>query len=197
LRKRPELRRPAWPRERRPTRDELLAAHGKSVRDVIAPDLRVLFVGINPGLYTGAVGHHFARPGNRFWRALHRSGFTDRELSPFDERELLGRGLGVTNLANYATASADELDAADFRRGARAVERKVRRFRPNIVAILGIGAYREAFGRPRASVGEQPERIGDARVWVLPNPSGRAAGYQLDALTRGFRSLLEAINRRG
>jgi TDG/mug DNA glycosylase family protein len=163
---------------------------------VIAPNLRVLFVGINPGLYTAAVGHHFARPGNRFWKALQRSGFTAGELSPFDERELLERRLGVTNLVNYATASADELDAPELRRGARALERKVRRFRPRIVAILGIGAYRTAFGRPGMSVGEQPERIGDARVWVLPNPSGRTAGYQLDALARAFRSLREAAVRR-
>ena len=105
----------SWPRERRPTRDDLLAAHGKSVPDVIAPGLRVLFCGINPGLYTAAVGHHFARPGNRFWPALHRSGFTDRQLSPFDERELLERRIGVTNLFNFATANADELAAADLR----------------------------------------------------------------------------------
>ena len=165
------------------------------MRDVIAPGLRVLFCGINPGLYTGLVGHHFARPGNRFWPALHRSGFTDELLSPFDEHLLLERGLGVTNLYNFATAGADELDPADLRRGARRLERTVRRYRPRIVAILGLGAYRTAFGAPRAAVGRQDLRLGGAEVWVLPNPSGRTAGYQLDALARAFREVRKAAER--
>jgi len=159
------------------------------VRDVIAPRLRVLFCGINPGLYTAAIGHHFGRPGNRFWPALHGAGFTRRTLSPYDERELLGLGLGITNLVNYATASADELDAAQLRRGARRLGSLVRRHRPRAVAILGVGAYRAAFARPRARVGRQEERIADTVVWVLPNPSGRTAGYQMPALVRGFREL--------
>jgi len=164
-------------------------ARGKSVRDVIARRLRVLFVGINPGLYSGAVGHHFARPGNRFWKVLHRAGFTDEIVSPFDERALLRCGFGITNLVNRATAAADELAPADLRRGALRLERLVRRSRPRIVAILGMGAYATAFRRSRVRVGEQRERIGRARVWVLPNPSGRTAGYQLAALTRAFREL--------
>src|SRR5438445_2228604 len=195
LPKRPRTRRAAWPRERRPTRDDLLAAHGKSVPDVIAPGLRVLFCGINPGLYTAAVGHHFARPGNRFWPALHRAGFTDRQLSPFDERELLERRIGVTNLFNFATANADELAAADLRRGGELLARKVRRHRPRIVAILGLGAYRLAFGATRVLVGRQEQRIGDTEVWALPNPSGRTAGYQLDALVLAFRALRRAADR--
>ena len=193
--KRPRTRRAAWPRERRPTREDLLAAHGKSVPDVIAPGLRVLFCGINPGLYTAAVGHHFARPGNRFWPALHRAGFTDRQLSPFDERELLERRIGVTNLFNFATANADELPAADLRRGGELLARKVRRHRPRIVAILGLGAYRLAFGATRVLVGRQEQRIGDTEVWALPNPSGRTAGYQLDALVLAFRALRRAADR--
>jgi len=184
-----------WPRERRPTREDLLAAHGKSVPDVIAPGLRVLFCGINPGLYTAAVGHHFARPGNRFWPALHRAGFTDRQLSPFDERELLERRIGITNIFNFATAAADELAAADLRRGGEILARKVRRHRPRIVAILGLGAYRLAFGATHVLVGPQERRIGDTEVWALPNPSGRTAGYQLDALVRAFRALRQAADR--
>lgn len=173
----------------RPTKAQLASARGGRVPDVIAPRLRVLFCGINPGLYSAAVRHHFARPGNRFWPALDRAGFTDRVLSPFEERELLVRGVGITNVVNFATASADELSIEDLRRGARALERKVRRYRPRILALLGAGAYRTAFERPRAALGEQSERIGGARVFVLPNPSGRAAGYQLPAIVRALRAL--------
>ncbi len=156
---------------------------------MIAPRLRVVFCGINPGLYTAAIGHHFGRPGNRFWPALHRSGFTPRLLSPYDERELPRLGLGITNLVNFATASADELDIGQLRRGARRLASLVRRHRPRAVAILGVGAYRAAFARPHARVGRQDERIADAIVWVLPNPSGRTAGYQMPALVRAFREL--------
>jgi TDG/mug DNA glycosylase family protein len=176
----------------RPTREQLEAAYGKSVRDVIAPDLRVLFCGINPGLYTAAIGHHFGRPGNRFWTALHAAGFTERVLSPFEERALLDVGLGVTNIVNKATRVAEELTLDDLRRGARALERKVLLYRPRTLAVLGLGAYRAAFRRPRPTVGPQPERIGSTRVWVLPNPSGRTASYQMDALTRLFTELREA-----
>ena len=179
----------------RPTRADLEAARGTGVRDVIAPRLRVLFVGINPGLYTAAIGHHFGRPGNRFWKALHLAGFTPRGLSPYEERELLSLGLGVTNLVNRATASADELADDGLRRGARALLRKIRRYRPAFVAFLGIGAYRTAFGRPKATLGEQPERIGASRVWLLPNPSGRTAGYQLDAIVDELRRLRRAVRR--
>jgi double-stranded uracil-DNA glycosylase len=180
-------------RVQRPTRADLEAARGRSIPDVVAPGLDVLFVGINPSLWSGATGLHFARPGNRFWRALHEAGFTDRLLSPAEERDLLRRKVGITNLVNRATASADELDADDFRRGARTVKWKVRRYRPKIVAFVGIGAYRTAFGRPRAGVGEQSERLANARVWVLPNPSGRTAGYQMPALARAFRDLRRSV----
>lgn len=160
---------------------------------MIAPGLNVLFVGINPSLWSGAVGLHFARPGNRFWRALHEGGFTDRLLSPSEGRMLLKSRIGVTNLVNSATASADELALADFARGARRITRKVRRYRPKVVAFVGMGAYRIAFGRPRARGGRQEERLAGAAIWVLPNPSGRTAGYQMPALARAFRELRRSV----
>ena len=177
----------------RPTRDELQAAYGKAIPDLIGPGLDVLFVGINPSLWSGAVGLHFARPGNRFWRALHEAGFTDRLLSPYDGRELQKRRIGVTNLVNRATASADELDMADYERGARRITAKVRRYRPKVVAFVGMGAYRVAFRRPRARGGRQEERLAGADIWVLPNPSGRTAGYQMPALARAFRDLRRSL----
>jgi TDG/mug DNA glycosylase family protein len=177
----------------RPTRVELAAARGRSIPDVIAPGLNVLFVGINPSLWSGAVGLHFARPGNRFWRALHEAGFTDRQLAPYENRELLKRRIGVTNLVNYATASAEELELADYQRGARRIAAKVRRYKPKVVAFVGMGAYRTAFGRPHARGGLQEERLGGAAVWVLPNPSGRTAGYQMPALARAFRELRRSL----
>jgi double-stranded uracil-DNA glycosylase len=182
----------------KPTKQELIEAAGKTLPDVIAPNLRVLFCGINPGLYTAAVGHHFARPGNRFWPALHKSGFTDRQISPFDERELLKSGIGISNVVPHATATAAELSKEDFARGGRLLARKVKRYRPRIVAILGVGAYRDAFAKPKAKIGEQPERIHDARVWVLPNPSGLNANYQLPELVKLFSELRKqsGIDRR-
>jgi TDG/mug DNA glycosylase family protein len=179
-----------WPK---PTRQEILAARGKKVPDVIAPGLKILFCGINPGLYTAAVGHHFARPGNRFWPALHKAGFTSRQLSPFEERELLELGYGVTNVVNRATASADELNREDLIKGARQLQRKVLKYEPACLAVLGLGAYRAAFERPRAKPGRQDETIGRSLVWVLPNPSGLNANYQLADLVRLFRELRNAI----
>ena len=178
----------------KPTKQQLIAAAGKTVPDVIASNLRVLFCGINPGLYTAAVGHHFARPGNRFWPALHKSGFTDRLLSPFAERELLDAGLGISNVVAHATAAASELSKADFIAGGRSLAAKVERYRPRIVAILGVGAYRQAFDQPKATVGEQRGRIHNARVWVLPNPSGLNANYQLPELVRLFANLRTAVD---
>jgi double-stranded uracil-DNA glycosylase len=180
---------------RRPTKGELATAVDKRIRDVIAVDLRILFCGINPGLYSGAVGHHFARPGNRFWKALHRAGLTDRELSPFEDRELLRYGIGVTNLVNRTTAAAADLDPAELRRGARHLERKVRRYRPSFLAFAGMGAYRVAFQRPRAPLGRQAETLGESVIWLLPNPSGAQAAYQLDDLVRAFRTLRRAASR--
>jgi double-stranded uracil-DNA glycosylase len=186
-------------RRHRPTREELLAAAGKTVPDVIAPGLRVLFCGINPGLYSAVTGHHFARPGNRFWPALYKAGFTGRLLAPSEERELLERGYGVTNVVARATAGAAELSREEFVEGGRLLERKVNRYRPRVVAILGIGAYRLAFDRPKAALGPQEEKIGTAAVWVLPNPSGLNAHFLLDDLAKLFLDLrlaVEASKRR-
>jgi double-stranded uracil-DNA glycosylase len=186
VRKRPLGERP------RPTRDELEAARGKKVPDVIVHDLDVLFVGINPGLYTAAVGHHFARPGNRFWPALYLSGFTPRLLSPFEEEELLFYGLGITNLVMRATASASELDVHEYRRGAISLRRKVARYKPRAVAFLGLEAYRKGLARPGASAGPQEEAIAAAPVWALPNTSGLNAHYRLEDFVGLFRKLRRA-----
>lgn len=173
----------------RPTREQLLAAAGRTVPDVIRPDLRVLFCGINPGLYTAHTGHHFARPGNRFWPALHRSGFTPRLLDPAEQDQLLPLGLGVTNLAPRASAAADELSRAELAEGGRRLESLVARWRPAYVAVLGVTAYRAAFARPTAVLGLQEHRLGSAEVWVLPNPSGLNAHYPLPALSTLFADL--------
>jgi TDG/mug DNA glycosylase family protein len=173
----------------RPSASDLEAARGRSIPDVLAPNLDVVFVGINPGLWSGAVGHHFARPGNRFWKALHGAGFTDRVLSPFEDASLPERGLGITNLVNRTTATAAELDDEELRDAARRLAERLRPHRPRIVAVLGIGAYRTGFGRPKAGIGPQVEQLGRARLWVLPNPSGLNAHYQLDALAERFREL--------
>ena len=152
----------------------------------------MLFCGINPGLYSAATGNHFARPGNRFWPALHAGGFTPRRFWPWEKELLLERGYGVTNLVARATASADELSPAEFIPGRRRLAAKVRRYRPRIVAFLGMGAYRHAFATPKAALGEQPERFEGARVWVLPSPSGLNANYQMGALAELLRELRRA-----
>ncbi len=173
----------------KPTRAQIAAADGKRVPDVLAPGLAVLFCGINPGLYSGAVRHHFARPGNRFWQTLYRAGFTDRLLTPFEERELLACGLGITNLVERATAAADELTADELRAGAVRLARKVRRCRPCFVAFLGVTAYRTAFDRPRARLGRQAEMLESAAVWVLPNPSGLNASFRIEEYQALHRTL--------
>jgi TDG/mug DNA glycosylase family protein len=178
----------------RPSSADLAAAAGTVIPDVVAPNLRVLFCGINPGLWSGATGHHFARPGNRFWPALYRSGFTPRQLRPDEQEELLALGLGITNVAPRTTAKADELTAGELRAGGRALVERVTRYRPRVLAVLGLGAYRTAFGRPRTTVGRQVESLGDTEVWVLPNPSGLNAHYTLDALVEEFRALREAVD---
>jgi TDG/mug DNA glycosylase family protein len=178
---------------RRPTAEELGAARELTVPDVVAPGLDVLFCGINPGLYSAATGCHFARPGNRFWPALHRGGLTDRVLRPDEQGLLLGYGLGVTNIVARASARADELSVDELREGAARLAELVEEYRPRVVAVLGISAYRDAFGKRHAVVGEQEVRIGDARVWVLPNPSGLNAHYQLPALADEFAALRRAI----
>lgn len=181
----------ASPGTRRPavTREQLLAAADRTVPDVAKPGLDVLFCGINPGLYTAYVGHHFARPGNRFWPALHGSGFTPRLLDPSEERELLDLGLGITNVAARASARADELTQEELRAGGRLLREKVLELRPHWLAVLGIGAYRVAFDAPKAVLGEQPLRLGETRVWALPNPSGLNAHFTLPALTAAFAEL--------
>ena len=177
----------------KPSQEEILAAHGKTVPDVIAEDLRVLFCGINPGLYSGATGCHFARPGNRFWPALYAGGFTDRRLSPFEEWELIKSGYGITNVVRRATAAASELSNEELVKGGRALRRKVLRYRPQVLAVLGITVYRTAFDRPLAKLGLQEETIGETAIWVLPNPSGLNAHYQPKDLARLFRELRDAV----
>ena len=177
---------------RPPSREELEAARDKRIKDVIGPDLDVLFCGINPGLYSGATGHHFARPGNRFWPTLHLSGFTDRLLTPYEERDLLSQRLGITNLVNRTTARADELSREELVKGARTLRRKILRHRPAFLAVLGLSAFRVAFGQPGSGIGLQNELIGDTKVWLLPNPSGLNAHYQLPDLARLFGELREA-----
>lgn len=181
----------------RPGRDRLAAARGRRVPDLIAPALRVLFCGINPGLYSAAVGHHFARPGNRFWPVLHASGFTARRLHPWEEAELLAWGLGITNVVEYASAAAAELPRQEIIAGAKRLRKKVIRHAPQVLAVLGIGVYRFAFGAPRARTGLQPERIGSTQLWVLPNPSGLNAHYQLPELAAVFRELRRFVEDAG
>jgi TDG/mug DNA glycosylase family protein len=175
----------------KPTAEQVQAAKGGRVPDVIAPGLRLLFCGINPGLYSAAIRHHFGRPGNRFWPVLHAAGFTPRLLTPFEERELLPLGCGVTNLFWAASARADELTGDDLRRGGRLLRTKVLRYRPRFIAFLGVTAFRTALGRPDARIGLQPDRFGGALTWVMPNPSGLNAHYRFEELVRLFRQLKE------
>lgn len=180
----------------KPTKEQVLKARGKTVPDLIAPGLRVLFCGINPGLYTAAAGRHFARPGNRFWPALHQAGFTPRLFSPFEEDELLHYGYGIVNIVKKATARADELSAGELVEGGRALVDKVLVFRPRFCAILGLTAYRTAFARPKASPGPAPEKIADiSYAWVLPSPSGINANYQMKDLVGLLKELKAAVDR--
>ena len=183
------------------TRQELAACAGRSVPDLVPDDpaaLRLLFVGINPGLWTAAAQAHFAHPGNRFFKALHAAGITPQALdvsAGFDDRSraaLVGRGIGITNLVGRATARADELDAEELRAGAACLEAKVRAWKPRVVAVVGIGAYRTAFGRRSAALGRQEERWAGAEIWALPNPSGLNAHYQLDELAAHYRQAAAA-----
>ena len=175
-----------------PTREELESARDRLLPDVVAPGLTVLFSGINPGLISAWTGHHFARPGNRFWPALHRSGFTPRQLRPDEQEELPGLGLGVTNVVARATARADELSAEELLAGGEVLGRKVLALEPAWLAVVGVTAYRTAFAAPRAAVGPQDRRLGRTRVWVLPNPSGLNAHYTPAALADEFARLRAA-----
>lgn len=179
----------------RPTREELARSYDKTIRDVVAPGLDVLFCGINPGRYSGATGFHFAGPGNRFWPALFASGFTDRLLKPHEVGLLPQYGLGITNLVARTTARADELDDEELREGLKTLARKVRRFKPKWVAVVGLGAYRVGFGKPRATVGPQPDLLAGAKVWVLPNTSGLNANCQPAEFAKQFTALRLAASR--
>jgi len=181
---------------RGPSRDELLQAADRRVEPVVAPGLRVLFCGINPGLYTAWAGHHFARPGNRFWPALHRSGFTPRLLDPSEQDRLLALGLGITNVVDRASATAAELSEAELAVGGQQLVTFVRRWRPAYLAVLGVTAYRAAFDQPKAVVGPQPGGLGDTAVWVLPNPSGLNAHWTPTGLAEVFAELRAEVDRR-
>jgi double-stranded uracil-DNA glycosylase len=180
------------PSARRPSPDELLAAHSRRLRDLIQPELRVLFCGINPGLYSAALGQHFARPGNRFWPTLQRAGFTERALHPSEQRTLLGLGIGLTNLVPRASASAAELERSEYQRGVLSLRRKLRRYRPRALAFLGLGAYRLAVGQPGANVGRQAP-FEDIETWALPNPSGLNAHYPIARLAACYAELARAV----
>jgi double-stranded uracil-DNA glycosylase len=179
---------------RRPTAVDLAAARDVAIADVMAPGMRILFCGINPSLYSGATGHHFARPGNRFWPVLHLAGFTPRRFAPDETDELLASGIGLTNIVNRATATAAELTPAELRAGGQRLRRAIRAFRPHAVAVVGVSAYRIAFDRRTAAIGAQPELLEGALLWVLPNPSGLNAHYQVDDLVRAFAELRAAID---
>jgi double-stranded uracil-DNA glycosylase len=175
---------------------DLEAAKDATIPDVLpaAGDaFHVLFVGINPGLYSAATGWHFARPGNRFWPALHASGFTPRQLKPSQQHELTSYGLGITNIAPRATAQAAELTPAELREGGQRLEALIAARRPRFVAILGITAYRTAFTRPKAVIGPQPDPLATARLWILPNPSGLNASWTAPRLAEAFRELKTAV----
>jgi TDG/mug DNA glycosylase family protein len=180
---------PRTARPPRPAQADLDAARDRTIPDVIAVGLRVVFAGINPGLYSAATGYHFARPGNRFWPALHRSGFTGRIFRPDEQEQLLCLGLGITNIVARATARADELRPEEFRAGGRILTAKITRLRPRWLAVVGVTGYRAAFGRRNAAVGPQGEAIGETRVWVLPNPSGLNALWTTPRLVEAFREL--------
>ncbi|MDA0567122.1 G/U mismatch-specific DNA glycosylase [Streptomonospora sp. S1-112] len=181
------------PRPRRPSKADLAAAHGAVIDDVLAPGLDILFCGINPGLYSGWTGHHFARPGNRFWPALHRAGLTPRQLRPEEQHLLPDWGLGITNLVARATARADELTPAELREGGAALAAKLRDLRPRALGVLGVTAFRHAFGDPGAQIGPREEPIAGVPVWVLPNPSGLNAHWNTDGIAAEMRRLHDAV----
>jgi TDG/mug DNA glycosylase family protein len=174
---------------RRPNAEELREAAAKTLPDILAPELRVLLVGVNPGLYSAAIGHHFGRPGNRFWKVLALAHFTPHLFSPDEDASLIEHGLGLTNIVARASARAEELGAEELREGAAILERKVLHYAPRVVAVLGVTAFRAAFQRPKAGLGLQAAKLGAAQLWVLPNPSGLNAHHQLPDLTRLFAEL--------
>ncbi len=183
----------------KPTPGELKAAAGRTLPDLVRPGLKVLFVGINPGLYSGATGHHFAYPGNRFWPALELAGITPRRLAPAEEQQLLDLGYGITGMVRRATATAQELTTAEYVAGAHRLVETVQANRPRMICFLGLGAYRTGFGRPKAALGLQSERIAETPVWLLPNPSGLNAHFSLEDFGRllaEVRAYAEALPAR-
>lgn len=177
----------------KPTKDDLRDAVNRTTEDLIDDDLKVLFCGINPGMWSGATGFHFARPGNRFWKALHLGGFTNRVLHPSEEHELLENRCGVTSFCKRTTARADELTVEEYVEGGKVLVKKIVKYKPRFLAVLGIGAFRTAFSQPKATLGLQTETIDQTRVWLLPNPSGLNAHYQLNDLGKLFAELREAV----
>lgn len=177
----------------KPTKEDLRDAVNRTTEDLIDYNLKVLFCGINPGMWSGATGFHFAKPGNRFWKALHSGGFSDRVLHPSEEGELLENGCGITSFCKRTTARADELTTAEYVEGGKILVKKIRKFEPRFLAVLGIGAYRTAFSEPKAKLGLQTKTFGATKIWLLPNPSGLNAHYQLKDLAKLFGELKQAV----
>lgn len=173
----------------KPSKEDLRDALNRTTEDLIDYNLKVLFCGINPGIWSGATGLHFAKPGNRFWKALHLAGFTSRVLHPSEEHELLENGYGITSFCKRTTARADELTTEEFINGGKLLVKKIKKYKPQTLAVLGITAYRAAFQNPKAKLGLQPEKLADTEVWVLPNPSGLNAHYQLNDLAKLFSQI--------
>jgi len=177
----------------KPSKEDLRDAINRTTEDLIDYDLKVLFCGINPGIWSGATGFHFAKPGNRFWKVLFLAGFTDRILHPSEEHELLELGYGITSFCKRTTARADELTPKEYIEGGKALVKKIEKYKPQNLAVLGIGAFRTAFQKPKAKLGLQDEKIGGARVWLLPNPSGLNAHYQADDLAKLFGEVRKSV----
>ena len=177
----------------KPTKEDLRDALNRTTEDLIDYDLKVLFCGINPGIWSGATGFHFAKPGNRFWKVLYLAGFTDRILHPSEEHELLELGYGITSFVKRTTARADELTTEEYVEGGKMLVKKIEKYKPQNLAVLGIGAFRTAFQQPKAKLGLQMDKIGKTRVWLLPNPSGLNAHYQADDLAKLFREVLKTV----
>ncbi|MEJ7863439.1 MAG: G/U mismatch-specific DNA glycosylase [Pyrinomonadaceae bacterium] len=180
----------------KPTKEDLRDAINRTTEDLIDYDLKVLFCGINPGIWSGATGFHFAKPGNRFWKALHFGGFSDRVLHPSEEHELLENGYGITSFCKRTTARADELSNEEIVQGGNNLIKKIEKFKPQFLAVLGIGAFRTAFSDPKAKLGLQNRQIGATKIWLLPNPSGLNAHYQIADLAKIFSELKQAIDRK-
>ncbi len=177
----------------KPTKEDLRDAPNRTTEDLIDYDLKVLFCGINPGMWSGATGFHFAKPGNRFWKSLHLGGFAERLFHPSEEHELLENGYGITSFCKRTTATAAELSNEEIIQGGKNLVKKIEKYKPQFLAVLGIGAYRTAFNQPKAKLGLQEEEIGKTKIWLLPNPSGLNAHYQLNDLAKLFSELKKAI----